>query len=192
MSTSETLPFSRDIAALDARDWYEVIDGQRVEMPPMSADSTGIAADLSLALGVYGTATNTGKSYTEMLIRLPLPVDRNRRPDVIFVPFSRWPKNQALPSTNEWDVLPSLCVEVVSPNDLADEVMTKVGEYLQAGVPLVWVVYPRHGYVQVYESLTQARGLTRGDTLEGGTALPGFSLKLSELFPESPPSKPTP
>lgn len=171
----------------DDRDRYEIVDGQYVELPPMSADSTGIASDLLVHLSVYGRANGVGRAYAEMLFNLSAPPNRNRKPDVMFVPFSRWPNGRALPVDNAWDVLPDLCVEVVSPTDMADKLMDKVREYFQAGVRLVWVVYPRHELVQVYESLTAVRGLGRADTLDGGAVLPGFRLPLAELFPDGTP-----
>jgi ABC-type transport system substrate-binding protein len=39
--------------------------------------------------------------------------------------------------------------------------------------------------MHVYESLTQVRGLTRAEVLDGGAVLPGFRLPLAELFPEA-------
>jgi Uma2 family endonuclease len=196
MNTAETLtPIPRLVRdEFDNKDRYEIIDGVRVELPPMSAHSSGVANDLALFLSNHGLANNLGKAYTEMLFHLPLPIDRNRRPDVAFVPFSRWPRGVEPPDTNEWDVLPDLFVEVVSPNDLAEEVETKVGEYLHAGARLVWVVFPRHKRVYVYEPPQQVRRLDRADTLDGGPVLPGFRLPLSELFPDppaAPPQSPT-
>src|SRR5690349_12378017 len=116
MNTAEVLtPIPRLVRdELDNKDHYEIIDGVRVELPPMSANSSGVANDLALFLSNYGLANNLGLAYTEMLFHLPLPVERNRRPDVAFVPFSRWPRGMPRPDTNEWDVLPDLFVEVVS------------------------------------------------------------------------------
>ena len=171
----------------DSDDHYEIIDGIRVELPPMSADSQVLAFRLARHLSNYGIAQDIGEACTEVLFKLPLPVDRNRKPDAAFVPYARWPKHQPLPSTNAWNVLPDLCVEVISPNDMCDELETKVDEYLRAGVRLVWLVYPRHERFYVYESASTVRRLTRADTLDGGTVLPGFALPLSELFPPPPP-----
>ncbi len=120
-----------------------------------------------------------------------LKKNQNRRPDVAFVPYSRWAKDRAVPDTNAWDVLPELCVEVVSPNDMGDEIETKINEYFEAGVRLVWIVYPRQERFYIYESASQVRRLTRDDALDGGTVLPGFALPLSELFPQAPPASPT-
>lgn len=170
----------------DNAEHYEIVDGVRVEMPPMSADSQVLAFRIARCLSNYGIEKNIGEACMEVLFKLPLPVDRNRKPDAAFVPYSRWAKNRAVPTTNAWEVLPDLCVEVVSPHDLGEEIETKVVEYLQSGVRLVWVVYPRHARVYVYESQQLARRLGRTETLDGGPVLPGFQLPLIELFPEPP------
>ena len=172
----------------DNRDNYELVDGQRVELPPMSVDSQALASRLGRHLGNHGIAEDLGEAYTEMLFKLPLAKERNRKPDVAFVPYSRWPEHQPMPDTNAWDVLPDLCVEVISPSDMADEIETKLNDYFEAGVRLVWVVYPRQERFYVYDSPSQIRRLTRADTLDGGTVLPGFTLPLAELFPQAPPA----
>jgi Uma2 family endonuclease len=168
---------------------YEIIDGVKVEMPPTSADSSAVVGDLATFLTAWGVANNVGKAYPEMLMKLPNLGTKNRRPDVVFIPFSKWTRGIRPPQTNAWDILPDLCIEVVSPNDNADEVETKVEEYLAAGVPTVWVVYPRHERVYVYDSPAQIRRFRKSDTLDGGTVLPGFQLPLAELFlPPAPKS----
>ncbi|QDU23147.1 Uma2 family endonuclease [Urbifossiella limnaea] len=163
-------------------DWYEIVDGVRVELPPISTESTGIATILTLALGNYGMGRNVGMPYTEMLIKLPINRDRSRKPDVIFVPFTTWARGRRLPDTAAWDIVPDLCVEVVSPTDRAGDLNNKIEEYLEAGVRQVWVVYPETAVVDVYEPSSAARRLTRADTLDGGTVLPGFTLPLAELL----------
>jgi Uma2 family endonuclease len=170
---------------------YEIIDGQRVGLPPMGIRAAWIATQLVQHLGYLNRAQNLGHTVGEGLFRLPLPIDRNRRPDVAFVTYDRWAKDRPLPeSDNAWDVLPNLAVEVISPTDLAEDVQVKVAEYLRAGVTLVWVVFPRTGQVHVYESPSTICVLSRTDELDGGTLLPGFRLALTELFLESAPNGP--
>jgi Uma2 family endonuclease len=188
MATAEVLTPTREEPGTDDR--YEIVDGLQVELPPMSVDSQALAFRLARRLSNLGIERDVGEAYTEILFKLPLPVDRNRKPDVAFVPYGRWPKDQPFPSTNAWDVLPDLCVEVVSPKDLADEIETKVEEYLRAGVRLVWVVYPRQERFYVYDTPAAVRRLTRADTLEGGVVLPEFRLPLAELFLQPPPQPP--
>src|SRR5262249_40896096 len=102
------------------------------------------------------------------------------------VSFERWPKNRAIPPRdNAWEVVPDLAVEVISPHDLADEIIQKLTEYFQAGVRLVWIIYPQQRLVYVYDSPTQVRGLSPPDDLAGGPGLPGFRVPLASLFPET-------
>jgi Uma2 family endonuclease len=178
----EAVPAELAYDEFDNADHYEIIDGMKVEMPPMSVDSQVLASRLAFHLTMYGMKENIGEACVETLFKLPLPVDRQRKPDVAFVPYSRWAKDRKPPSTNAWDVLPDLCVEVVSPHDLVDEIEDKVKEYLLSGVRLVWVVHPRHQRVDVRHA-AGIFGLTRSDTLDGGDLLPGFRLPLVELFP---------
>ncbi|MBL8799356.1 MAG: Uma2 family endonuclease, partial [Planctomycetia bacterium] len=108
---------------------------------------------------------------------------RSRRPDGGFVSYKRWSRERPIPERGDaWEVVPNLAVEVVSPHDLVEELFTKLDEYFRAGVEQVWVAYPNHTLIQVFDSLTQVRGLTRNDTLEGGSVLPGFQLPLASLF----------
>ena len=58
----------------------------------------------------------------------------------------------------------------------------KVYEYFQAGVQHVWVVAPPQQQVYVYQSPSHIRVLNVQDELTGDPFLPGFRLKLSELF----------
>ena len=39
-------------------------------------------------------------------------------------------------------IKPDLAIEILSPDDQAAEMLVKVGDYLQAGVPQVWIVDP--------------------------------------------------
>lgn len=191
MSTAETLtPLPKLVRDEFDHEHYEIIDGVKVELPPMSVDSQVLGSRLARHLSNFGIDKNIGEAYVEVLFKLPLKKDRNRRPDVAFVSYARWPKYQPMPDTNAWDVLPEVCVEVVSPNDMADEVEAKIEEYFQAGVSLVWVVYPRQERFYVYESASRVRRLTRDDTLDGGAVIPGFALPLSELFLQQPPANP--
>jgi Putative restriction endonuclease len=90
-------------------------------------------------------------------------------------------------------------VEVLSDHDLTNpgEFQEKLWEYLSAGVALIWVLSPRHDTVTVYD---QAGGLAapsvlarrRGDHLDGGGVLPGFSVPLASLFRPPPSARATP
>lgn len=82
--------------------------------------------------------------------------------------------------------VPDLVVEVISPTDVADEVEEKIDEWLTAGVPLLWEVYPNTRVVRVHRP-GQPIAVYRGtDTITGDSVLPGFSCPVSAFF-EIPP-----
>ncbi|MBI3895109.1 MAG: Uma2 family endonuclease [Acidobacteria bacterium] len=51
-----------------------------------------------------------------------------------------------------------------------------------AGVPLVWVVDPATQTVTVYCSLQEIKMLSADQELEGGEVLPGFRVRVAEIF----------
>ena len=82
----------------------------------MSAYASRVASLIVRRVGNFAETKDLGVAVTETLFRLALPVDRNRRPDVAFVSFERWPKDRPMVyRDNAWDVVPDLAVEVVSP-----------------------------------------------------------------------------
>jgi Uma2 family endonuclease len=78
---------------------------------------------------------------------------------------------------------PDLAVEVVSPYDRAGDVQAKVSDYLEAGVRLMWIIYPQQKQVVVHRPDGTSETLGAADTLTGGDVLPGFTLPLDRLFP---------
>ncbi|PYS57930.1 MAG: Uma2 family endonuclease, partial [Acidobacteria bacterium] len=78
---------------------------------------------------------------------------------------------------------PDLVVEVLSPSDTMKKVEAKVAQWLEAGARMVWVVSPKLRTVTVYRSLTNIVVLTEKDTLDGGDVVPGFQIRVAEIFP---------
>jgi Uma2 family endonuclease len=171
-----------DAEDLPPVEYYEYVDGIGLERPEMSTKSQLLGFRIARRLDAYGERTGLGFAMTEVLFRLPLERDRRRCPDAAFVPYSVWSKGRDFPDTHGWDALPSLCVEVVSPSDIVVELETKIEEYLEAGVALVWVVHPQHQFIAIHERGRPVRRAYRSEVLDGGDVLPGFTLPLAELF----------
>jgi Uma2 family endonuclease len=167
-------------------DRYEVVNGEIVEVPPMSGFASEIANRIHDELAYQGRTLRGGRARMDMLFRLPLAADatRNRRPDVTYITFERWPEDRPMPYRGDpVDVVPDLMVEVASPNDEADELVAKAYEYLEAGSRLVWLVFPRSRVLHAYESPKRCRIFTLTDELDGGSVLPGFRVPMASLFP---------
>ena len=72
--------------------------------------------------------------------------------------------------------MPDLAVEVISPDDTAREIATKLREYRLAGFPLVWVVEPEQRIVTVYPNPGKPFTLSEDDEIRAESALPGVRL----------------
>jgi Uma2 family endonuclease len=165
---------------------YEVVHGQRVELPPMSAEATWIAGRLDQRLGPFAEDNRLGTVVPEMLFILDRETDLRRRPDVAFVSAERWPLDRNPPAVGDWEVVPDLTIEVVSPNDDMEDVLAKVGEYFDHGVRQVWVVVPGQQQVYVYDARAVVRIVAAPADLET-PLLPGWRLPLAALFRVPPP-----
>ncbi|WP_152052673.1 Uma2 family endonuclease [Tautonia marina] len=171
---------------------FEVIDGVVVECPPMGSLELDIANYLAQELNVVALSQGLGQALVEQLFRLRAQSTNRRRPDIAFVSTAKWPRGRRVPRANAWEMAPDLAVEVVSPSDLAAELDRKLVEYFEAGVSLVWVVYPETRRVFVFSSATEVRILSASDELDGCAVVPGFRLALTRLFDGDPEPQPAP
>ena len=80
--------------------------------------------------------------WVEQRIRTRLEPRKYRIPDVCLT--------RGEPSENVFISAPFLCIEILSPEDSALELRTKVDEYLTFGVPYVWVIDPVSKAGEIY------------------------------------------
>lgn len=104
--------------------------------------------------------------------------DTVRGPDVAYVSRARWPG--AMPD-GYGEFAPDIAVEVRSPSDRAGELLAKVGDWLDAGSSLVWIVDPVRRSAQVFRPDGSVSLLASTDSLDGEGVLPGFSLPLATI-----------
>ncbi|MDR3634880.1 MAG: Uma2 family endonuclease [Isosphaeraceae bacterium] len=166
---------------------YEVVRGQIVAKPTMSAQDNMVATELFRALVLFDPQKQLGQSVFEILFMLDRENNVRRRPDLAFVSRDRWPVDRPIERANYWDVVPDLAIEAVSPSNVADLDLEKLDDYFRAGVRQVWFVYSGARRVYVYDSPKSVRILGDGDDLEGADILPGFRLALTRLFGSKPP-----
>lgn len=105
--------------------------------------------------------------------------DTVRAPDVAYVSRERWAG--PLP-VGYGEFAPDLAVEVRSKNDRPGAVLSKIGDWLDAGTQLVWIVDATNEQVAVYRADGPQAMLGVADMLDGGDVLPGFTYAVAELF----------
>ena len=177
-------PTSEELAAAlsDPDALYEIVDGAIVEKPEMSFLAAMIAMRLWAALNEFAKVQRIGVAVHETVFVLDPSRPLKRRPDAAFVSFDRWPEDQEIPEEGDWEVVPDLAIEVLSPRDVDRDVNRKLREYFRYGVRQVWHVRPSTGEVYVYDSPKQITVYDGDDILDGGALLPGFRLTLADLF----------
>jgi Uma2 family endonuclease len=160
---------------------FELVQGELIEMPGAGLLHSVIAALVYRLIFSHAEEHNLGLAFPDglgyILRRRP---DIVRIPDVSFVSRERFSEGE-LPS-GFCEGAPDLAVEVVSPNDIAEDVHDKVHEYLAMGTRAVWVLWPKSRTISVHTMDEVSRELSSGDELDGGDVLPGFRVRVADLF----------
>ena len=182
MSTAVLNDKTQSEAAVDDAAMYEIVYGRRVELPPMSAYASWIAFRLGKRMDIFAEEHSLGTVVTETLFILDEANDVRRRPDVAFISAATWPLDRLPPEKGDWPVVPTLAVEVASPNDTLEALLAKMREYFSFGVRQVWIIIPGDRSAFIYTAPRNGKMLSINDDLDGGTLLPGFRMPLATLF----------
>lgn len=152
---------------------FELIDGEIVEMAPGRTSNSGFGHFLTHKVYSFCEAHS-----------LPCYVsggdgDYDIQGHIICPDFAykRVPFGDDYPDP----VPPLWAVEIVSPNDKANEIRRKREIYQEAGI-LYWEMYPQRRKIDVYAPGQPARTVSTDGTLDGGAVLPGFTLPARDLF----------
>jgi Uma2 family endonuclease len=160
---------------------YELVDGELRMSPKATARHGEVIVKLTILLGSFVHARDLGRLLSpETGFRMPR--GNVRSPDLSFVAKNRVPDG-TMPETF-FEGAPDLAVEVLSPHDREhpQEFMDKIGEYLESGVRLVWVIDPTHGRAIRYRSIEEVRPIPADGFLDGEDVVPGFSCPLAAIF----------
>lgn len=165
----------------------ELIEGVVTEKH-VGAENAGIQMRIGYHLNAVVLPGKLGEvlDAEAMYQCFPSKADQVRKPDVSFILQSRLP--DGLVPRGMCKFRPDLAVEVVSPNDGYEEVEEKLADYFDAGIPLIWIVTPKTRTVLVYQADGTVRRLRDIDDLTAEPLLPGFRVRIAELFPNPPES----
>ncbi len=157
----------------------ELVDGTLVEKG-MGFEESELGAFLIHALLSFLTHHDLGIVAGESG-GLRLRPGLIRVPDVSFISWDMIPDRDR-PRAAVPKIAPTLAVEILSKSNTRAEIDRKIREYFAAGSQLVWIIDPKTQTVRVHTSVSESSLLAKNDTLDGGTVLPGFQLKLKNFF----------
>ncbi|HEY8666274.1 MAG TPA: Uma2 family endonuclease [Tepidisphaeraceae bacterium] len=158
----------------------ELVRGKIIKMAPAGADHGDVAGEIFRLIKNYVIDKRLGKCYAaETGFQIERDPDTVRAPDVAFVQAKRVPAGRI---SGFFPGAPDLAVEVVSPSDSHTDIIAKVDTWLAAGTISVWVVDPRNRIIEVYRAGNQVLRYRAGDELRDDPVLPGFVLKVEEVY----------
>ncbi len=176
-----TLSLEEDVVELALADRMEVVEGELKEKVGMSLESSDVLMELGSRIRIFikpeklGTVVEGHTSYQ----CFPHKPDQIRRPDVSFIRRGRLTPDMR---HGHVPIAPDLIVEVVSPNDAARDIQSRVDDFLDAGTPLAVVIYPENRMAWIYRGDGSATRVDKTAELELEPVLPGFHCTLGELF----------
>lgn len=156
----------------------ELVDGQ-IRVSPAGTRHGRVCIRLAIRLGAFVESQELGYVF-DSSTGFRLPGGNIRVPDLSFVSRGRFRDEQVPEGFGE--VPPDLVVEVLSPEDRSRDVLDKIGEYLQAGVRLVWVIDPKGRGAAAYRSLTEVRRFGPDGFFDGEDVVPGFRCAVAEVI----------
>ena len=172
-----TIPIPEELSG------YELVDGELVPVTPSMRRHSWLAVQLSGRLYEHVEEVHTGAVYQDVWCRLKLPRD----PEQLRAPDVGWFSDDKLTEAGDDEIFqfpPDLVIEVHSPTNRkrAGDFQRRVRDFLDAGVALLWVIYPDAGYAMVHRPDGSARMVREDGVLDGEDVLPGSRVELGELF----------
>lgn len=135
-----------------------------------------ITATLSKLLMDHVDARALGRVLAaETGFKLQTDPDTVRAADIAFIRRARLPDPRP---TGYPALAPDLVVEVLSPSDRPGDTLAKVGDWLNAGTALVWLIDPERRVARVYRADGTETVVPADETLDGEEVVPGFSCGL--------------
>mgnify|MGYP000274197419 CR=1 FL=1 len=163
---------------------YELVDGQAVPKDaPMSPQRFHASLQKRLLWILEAWCQGKGDVYTELVVVLQrqgkewLPV-----PDLVYVSFERWPEQ--LTQDEPCPVAPEWVIEILSPGQSFGAIAQKATDYLEAGIPRVWVVDPQAKSITVFYPDAPPRTFTGPQAIQDDF-LPGLKVIPQEAFAQA-------
>ena len=178
MTTASRRVTAEELLAMPRGEPCELIAGEIVMMTPPGCEHGDIVGTIVTLLRTHAAKSRLGKVFAEVGFVIARDPDTVRAPDVAFVRRDRQPKEPR----KYFPGAPDLAVEVISPTDRIGDVEDKAQQWVNAGTPLVWVVWPTTRSVTVHRPGQAPRILHEQDAITGEEVLPGFQCRVADFF----------
>ena len=159
---------------------FEYIDGSPIELNMGGGPHSIVQANCTALLANYLKQNQIGRVATELRCRLQVSGHtRFYLPDVCVVLGG---DQLVQKKTRFLDRSPELVVEIRSPDDSLPQLFRKIDDYIANGAKTAWLILPEDECVFVLTPNGPMRTALAGESLDGGSLLPGLKIPVDELF----------
>ena len=160
----------------------ELVQGKIVRYPMPGAKHGEVLMEAGVIFHEFIKAKKLGRVLAgDAFIRTRRTPDSYRGADVCYLSYKQWPKNREIP-IGAMEIPPELVIEVKSPSDRWAKVLSKISEYLEAGVCVVIVLDPETESASIHRQDELHQLCHNGDVLTLPDVLPGFSVPVKKFF----------
>jgi Uma2 family endonuclease len=155
--------------------------GELVIMPPTGSEGGWRSGEVFFSLTVWTKNDGMGLSF-DSSTGFTLPNGAIRSPDASWIRRERWSALTKAQREKFAPICPDFVIEVRSLTDRLSDLLEKMQEYLDNGARLGWLIDPIDKRVHVYRPGQPVEILDNPPTLSGDPILPGFTLRVQELW----------
>ena len=155
--------------------------GEIIILSP-TGSKTGIRnSEFNTELGIWNREYKLGKTF-DSSAGFKLSNGATYGPDAAWMTHEKW--NSLTPDEQESfaPIVPDFVVEIRSKSDSLKPIQEKIGEFMECGCQLAWLIDPFLQKTTVYQADGSETEVPFDEVLTGGAVLPGFEVKLSDLF----------
>lgn len=155
--------------------------GGLIVMPPVGLQTSRRNSDLTYQLVAWARTEGNGVCFGSSTI-FALPNNACRSPDASWVKREKWDHLTKEEKEGFGPFCPDFVAELKSPTDSFTQLCDKMLEYIANGASLGWLIDPLKRRVYVYRPDQELVILENPKIVSGDPLLPGFGLKMDELW----------
>ena len=171
-----------EFADLNSEGRYELVNGQLEELVSPRPRHGWTVVQFPIRVSAQVLQIDPG-GYWGGEVDIPTLPFYGRRPDYVY--YSSCDRERISMRQNRVRGVPTLAVEIVSPDDRQRDLVTKRLEYAQSGIPHYWILDPETWAVWTLElhgdQYEVAGEFTRGEVLTSDL-FPGLEVPVDRLF----------
>jgi Uma2 family endonuclease len=155
--------------------------GDLIIMPPTGGTTGERNSELNFQLRLWNKEYGLGKVF-DSSTGFKLPNGAARSPDASWIAIERWNTLTEEQQNRFIPLCPDFIIELLSPSDNLEKTRSKMGEYVENGLRLGWLINRKNRQVEIYRQGQDIEILDHPLTLSGEDILPNFILSLESIW----------